>query len=421
MSQKNDFEYDASGFLNVSKTISLVPELKAKDEDECSELLKVYPDLVSEESLATQSPLIRKHVLSSCKAALEAWKTIQVKKRALSRLTPSDDRDSKLPNCLKNLKIGLNGSDNIVDDSRHIDLKAQLDGLVDEFKSAVTNVYIENAKLEVTKAMENLKMIIFRLCRELAKGAVRYVLEMNNLETTTEIEVLADQTTTRMIKRFLSTEEQYLEFFGYESKVEWEDDLKRLMFNGKVLPHENASTEQHDRAIVRECALAACDIVADNAMSLLLRKQEEHRTSEIMKRFQLETVVKEQQKANNDVKALLKTREGEENQVQSDLINSIVDRKLDPLKRENDQLNAKIKTLQRQLTKEKRSKSLGGGKDQSLNAKKNGPGSNGKQQKHVKFNMEQQAKRTNKKPGNKAGASQQGSGKGGGGKGSRRA
>ena len=54
----------------------------------------------------------------------------------------------------------------------------------------------------------------------------------------------------------------------------------------------------------------------------------------------------EQQRANDDVKSLLRSREGEENQVQNDLINTLVDQKLEPLKRENDQLSQKVKTLE---------------------------------------------------------------------------
>ena len=55
------------------------------------------------------------------------------------------------------LKIDLKGSDNIVDDSRHIALKERLDILVNEFKSNANEIYHENAVLAIEKAKENLK------------------------------------------------------------------------------------------------------------------------------------------------------------------------------------------------------------------------------------------------------------------------
>ena len=426
MSQKNENKYDASGFLFALDSTLDVPKLTAKAKATCAKLLKEFPNLVSEESLETLSPMIMEYALSSCEAASEAWNTIQAKSRALSRLTPSDDSNSNLASCLKNLKIDLKGSDNIVDDSSHVALKAKLDDLVKEFKSNANEIYFENAKLEAKKAMERLKIIFFEMCLQLSRGSVRYVIEMNKLETKTDIEILAGQTTSRMITKSFSNCEQCLDIFGYETGSEWNEDLVNLKFNGN-LPHERDSDEHHDRDIVRGCANKVRDVVGDTIVSLLIRKEEEHRIAEIQQRFQLERMQEEQQRANDDVKSLLRSREGEENQVQNDLINTLVDQKLEPLKRENDQLSQKVKTLERLLNNEKRSKSSGGGKDQSLNAKKNGHGSKGvkgKQPQKQQKQKQQQTKGTKKvriQAGANTSASQQGSGKGGGGRGSRRA
>ena len=80
------------------------------------------------------------------------------------------------------LTFDLKGSKNVAGDSRHIQLKEDLDKVLLTFKKNASKIYLENAKLELKQAEEKLRRTIFDLLMELAMGANLYICMNYNVE-----------------------------------------------------------------------------------------------------------------------------------------------------------------------------------------------------------------------------------------------
>ena len=128
------------------------------------------------------------------------------------------------------------------------------------------------------------------------------------------------------------------------------------------------------------------------------------------------------QKFNQDVVNLLNTKEGDNDQVYNDLVETKVQERTKELKNDLEEIKRQLKVQEQQLKQVTRLKSSGRGTDQSLNARNNGHASKGKQQKQQKFKSNNSKSKTQVRFQNASrqqNASHQGSGKGGGGKSSR--
>ena len=418
MSSQEQQEFDASRFAFL-----LEHPFTCATEKEVSKILSKNQDLAClKKTLETLHPKKRDLIVKYYTMAIKSWNTIQDRERAVSKLTPSNDTDtSHFPSCLKNLTLDLKGSKNVAGDSRHIQLKEDLDKVLLTFKKNASKIYLENAKLELKQAEEKLRRTIFDLLMELAMGANLYICMNYNVEHKVAAMTIAGQSVVHAIRKTKLCSK----ILRFKSKSDCVEGFKELYFDGILAEHENDNEddEHYDHSIVIESGVQACMIVEKTILKVPTKKKQNlaHRNFEQAGYEQQEKT--KYQKFNQDVVNLLNTKEGDNDQVYNDLVETKVQERTKELKNDLEEIKRQLKVQEQQLKQVTRLKSSGGGTDQSLNARNNGHASKGKQQKQQKFKSNNSKSKTQVRFQNASrqqNASHQGSGKGGGGKSSRR-
>ena len=208
------------------------PPFNCANEKEVSKILNKNQDLAClGKTLETLYPEKRDLIVKYCTMAIKSWNTIQDRERAVSKLTPSNDTDmSHLPSCLKNLTLDLKGSKNVAGNSRHIQLKENLEKILLTFKKDASNVYLENAKLELKQAEEGLRKTIFDLFMELAMGANLYICMNYNVDYKVAAMTIAGQSVVQAIKK----SKMCSKILRYKSKSDCAEGFKEMYFDGDL-------------------------------------------------------------------------------------------------------------------------------------------------------------------------------------------
>ena len=370
---------------------------------------------------ATLTPVKRDNIVKDYNAMAKMFQKIQLKQKAESKLIPSEDSSqSHIPNPLKNLKTHiLEGSSDAKGELRFEQYQKEANTLHEAYVKGMTELYAKCAELELELKFKKLSEKFFS---NLVKWALAEILTLRqNSQVTFKCNLddrdLAGNAICDMISSGLNTE--FVELLGFSERPKALSKFQDTFFPSGLASAEDS--DGFDTLTLSKRVSKDLLHISTNFFKILshlkLKKEEMELEASLATLYANEA----QYSAQDEVREIL-TQEDEimgteGNEQLGALVDTKVSESSNALNEKIRQQNQQLKAMQKQISNLTRSKSLGGGTDQSLNAKSNGQKKNAGS---TSSSKQQRKKQQSNQHNRHRNASQPGSGRGGRGRGSRR-
>lgn len=322
-----------------------------------------------EDALVSLQPVIRDLTLQHLCKVVKVYDLLKDKIAAVSKLTPSGEPNdrSHFPSSLKKFKFELTGSDRVKGDQRF----AQLADECREMKLAMLDRMAEKclsaARLEMEGLYTELRTQFFVLAMRIAGAVLKaYLATHGTWRSDLSARDLAGCIVRQMLESVMKDEQ-----FGRLglSRAQSRDDLiNKLFVRGLRFPKDEGDVM--DLSITVEGAKVTHDMLNSTFFALFDNIDEKQRVNDYTKSLQVDFAVDVQQRANEDVIALLDQEMDAEEPRMEQVIQDRVDERVAAAE-------AKLQAEVRQLKQQMRAKGTGGVPDQRSTPKSNGQGKKG--------------------------------------------